>query len=169
MKLKLEKGYEFGDVLLDGTVDAIQQSSGETDNYATTLMEQVGQGHKKVRVICQGDAVAKEYEEVPGYTEAIQVVKCGEGKEGSATDVVKKAISAVKDGEGDLVVCHVSLKEKGDAAEKVGRVSKMVGRIWKKVAAYGMLFLICAGGPGDNAFVAMAMKKVKEEEATANL
>ncbi len=189
MKLKLEKGYEFGDVLLDGTTESIRNSvkkegdksdsdSDEGDKkeedkeeddtvLATTLLAQIRENNKKARVVCQ-KGLGEEYGEVPGSEDLVE--ECKEGSSSSSSSskaAVKRAAAAAH--EYDLVVCHVRLSEGKSVEKRLERAAAMAERLWGHTSRNSMMFTVWAGSQEQNAMVGVAMNRgpipgVKKEE-----
>ena len=69
MKLKLERGYEFGDVLLDGTTASTKDELSDNDGgiASKTLSESVAkkleEGKRTVRVVCS-ESLAESYSRI---------------------------------------------------------------------------------------------------------
>ncbi len=167
--MKLEKGYEFGDVLLDGTVDSIQdlqkedndKSKEEREDYilATTLVEQIREGRKTARIVCQS-GVASDYADIPGFDGSRGdgggdvLEECEGGGSGRAA---RAAVTAAAD--HDMVFCHVRLPEEKGRRKRLGKAAKIAELLWGHVKAHGMLFTVWAGREDADAMVGIAMKK----------
>jgi len=132
VKLKLEKGYEFGDVILDGgtslaaSIDAPLEGDGQQDEdkkiiqeandgdstvLATTMLNQMKEAGKTMSVVCQRLDTAEEYKALPGYP---GLVRAPEG--GMKATVNEAASLAVNH---NLLVCHTKVKEGCDIVTKV--------------------------------------------------
>ena len=64
--LKLEKGYEYGDAILGGTIPHFPNYQKEL--RVSLVDEMKTKGKKSLKIVCQEGSVAEQYAGTPGYT-----------------------------------------------------------------------------------------------------
>ena len=64
--LKLEKGYEYGDAILGGTIPHFPNYQKEL--RVSLVDEMKAKGKKSLKIVCQEGSVAEQYACTPGYT-----------------------------------------------------------------------------------------------------
>ena len=64
--LKLEKGYEYGDAILGGTIPHFPNYQKEL--RVSLVDEMKTKGNKSLKIVCQEGCVAEQYAGTPGYT-----------------------------------------------------------------------------------------------------
>ena len=64
--LKLEKGYEYGDAILGGTIPHFPNYQKEL--RVSLVDEMKTKGKKSLKIVCQEGCVAEQYAGTPGYT-----------------------------------------------------------------------------------------------------
>ena len=64
--LKLEKGYEYGDAILGGTIPHFPNYQKEL--RVSLVDEMKTKGKKSLKIVCQEGSVAEQYTGTPGYT-----------------------------------------------------------------------------------------------------
>lgn len=122
--LKLEKGYDFGDVLLDGSVRMERGELRKDSLVSTTLFKQVKDANKKVCLVAPSNVMAK-YQGLPGLGLKTEVdsstseVVPGPGGAGDALQLLrreetssnKKAVSMACElcFDQSLTICHLDL------------------------------------------------------------
>ena len=64
--LKLEKGYEYGDAILGGTIPHFPNYQKELRISLVDEMKE--KGKKSIKIVCQEGSVAEQYTGTPGYS-----------------------------------------------------------------------------------------------------
>ena len=73
MKLKLEKGYEYGDAILGGTIPHFPNY--QKDLRVSLVDEMKAKGKKSLKIVCQEGFAAAQYSDTPGYTAEDDVIR----------------------------------------------------------------------------------------------
>ena len=73
MKLKLEKGYEYGDAILGGTIPHFPNY--QKDLRVSLVDEMKAKGKKSLKIVCQEGSAADQYSDTPGYTPEDDVIR----------------------------------------------------------------------------------------------
>ncbi len=163
VKLKLEKGYEFGDVLLDGTTPRHEEdekepgaSGDKEDNvHGTSMLDQLKKNGKDIAIFCQPQT-AESYsaDDFEGAKEFLEVKE-------NAKEAVAAACARAHSVAGGLTICHVSVDVAGSRTleRKIKSVKKYTKRLWGSAPTQGMLVSAWSGDEENNMFVGITLKK----------
>jgi len=162
--LKLEKGYEFGDVLLGGQVPEMteegvnvvpENSFDKKQNLMTSIFKTAKQQERTVAIVADATSM-EEYDKFPALIEEAKLVKRGE----SVDEVLEMGCDNAV--EHNMTICHANVGEEmeGMDSEKVmGRVKKIAKKMFGFVSQNGMFVLILGGTKDQNAMVSIALNK----------
>ena len=176
VNLKLEKGYEFGDILLSGPFHLDEVKSEETKNnpdeksvvenansasgvtgdklsnhsFCLSMLQEVKKREKTVKIVAQEGPAAEDYARIPGAEEFV-----------TSAPSFKEAISSTCDSafNHDLTVCHVAMEHKGGGDKTWAKVRKYAEKLWNHTSENGMFIAVMAGDRQSNAVVGISLKK----------
>jgi len=163
--LKLEKGYEFGDILLGGQVPEMTEegvnvvpennSLDKRHNLMTSIFKTAKQQERSVAIVA--DAVSmEEYDKFPALMAEAKLVQRGN----SVDEVLEMGCDNAV--EHNLTICHANVGEEteGMATEQVmSRVKKIAKKMFGFTSQNGMFVLILGGTSSQNAMVSIALNK----------
>ena len=148
VKLKLQKGYEFGDTLLDPSMH-LDLKSREGGTIATSTLSTVRIHDKTVSVIGAED----ELKRYAGFSEDSDCFK--------VVDKNKCAVDMCTESKSHLTICHLSLANVKEAKASKS-VWKLTGKLWASIPENGLFVTIWPGTGIDNpAFVGISINKAK--------
>ncbi len=135
MKLKLEKGYEYGDAILDG---GASEEPLVPENVVLSVADELQtKSEKSLQLVCQ-ESVADQYLILPGYGEGDLTRVKGDWSEASESGCESA-------GKNDLVLCHVDMEGGDGGDERWERAASLASKFWDKVSDNGLLLtLLCA-------------------------
>ena len=140
VKLKLEKGYEYGDALLRGQMPSTIPTTTSADEVvAVSVVDELKRREKKVYVVCSRDS-SSAYDEDESYVDKVEDKK----------EAVAKAQSAAF--ENDFISCHVK-------ASKWSSGKKLTKKLLSHTSNDGIFIVVWAGDEDRNAFVGLKMPK----------
>lgn len=140
VQLKLEKGYEFGDAVLE--VGAPRLKEEGSDIVLSMADEIQTKSDKSIKLICQDGVMANDFSSLPGYSDE-DLTKV----DGDWSKTVDCAIKA--SAESDLVLCQVDLKGQSENSgkKKWKNASILTRRMWDAVSEKGLLITLwCSEG-----------------------
>lgn len=159
VKLKLEKGYAFGDILLGGTVHQNKTEPEDVTIVSTGLYNAVSKYDKKVSVIGVEPLLQNYKKFSSNNTDEEEETKKVEGEPCFVeTATSNEAISQTlaRSYENNLTMCHISANNVG-----LKDVVKWAQELWEKTVQNGMFIMIWAGSKDQNAFVGIALNKAE--------
>jgi len=161
--LKLEKGLEFGDVVLGGAVPRMDEQGVYTvpkskmskhENLMTSLTKTLGEQQKSVGLIC--DKVSGEcYAEFTNFKSDLKLFKA----DLSSKEAVEESSASAL--EHNLTICHVSLGDL-DQEEKIKKVKKFSKKLFDFTSLNGMFLTVMGGDAKQNAIAGIVIKKAEE-------
>merc|ERR1719369_2459382 len=147
--LKLDKGLEFGDVVLGGAVPRMDEQGIYTvpkskmskhENLMTSLTKTLGEQQKSVGLLC--DKISGEcYAEFTNFKSDLKLLKV----DLSSKEAVEESTSSAL--EHNLTICHVSLEDL-DQEEKMKKFSK---KLFDFTSVNGMFLTVLGGDAKQNA------------------
>merc|ERR1719158_837519 len=161
--LKLEKGLEFGDVVLGGAVPRMDEQGVYTvpkskmskhENLMTSLTKTLGEQHKSVALLC--DKVSGEcYAEFTNFKSDLKLLKT----ELSCKEAVEQSTASAL--EHNLTICHVSLGDL-DQEDKIKKVKRFSKKLFDFTSVNGMFLTVMGGDSKQNAVAGIVIKKAEE-------
>jgi len=161
--LKLEKGLEFGDVVLGGAVPRMDEQGVYTvpkskmskhENLMTSLTKTLGEQQKSVGLLC--DKVSGEcYSEFTNFKSDLKLYKA----DLSSKEAVEESSASAL--EHNLTICHVSLGDL-DQEEKIKKVKKFSKKLFDFTSVNGMFLTVLGGDAKQNAVAGIVIKKAEE-------
>jgi len=161
--LKLEKGLEFGDVVLGGAVPRMDEQGVYTvpkskmskhENLMTSLTKTLGEQQKSVGLLC--DKISGEcYAEFTNFKSDLKLLKV----DLSSKEAVEESTSSAL--EHNLTICHVSLEDL-DQEEKIKKVKKFSKKLFDFTSVNGMFLTVLGGDAKQNAVAGIVIKKAEE-------
>jgi len=150
--LKLDKGLEFGDVVLGGAVPRMDEQGVYTvpkskmskhENLMTSLTKTLGEQQKSVGLLC--DKISGEYyAEFTNFKSDLKLLKV----DLSSKEAVEESTSSAL--EHNLTICHVSLGDL-DQEEKIKKVKKFSKKLFDFTSVNGMFLTVLGGDAKQNA------------------
>ena len=153
--LKLEKGYDFGDVILDADAIPTEPKTASTPTISTSLFHEVKEKEKKLCVVGT-KPILEKYKTYWSSTEngekvdekSVQLVETEKNKA-----AVAEACSLAY--EQNLTLCHVVTEDKD-------KVRKWTKKLWNHTCSNGLFLTIWTGSPTKSrAFVGIGINKAK--------
>merc|ERR1719471_987384 len=176
VNLKLQKGYEFGDVLLGGHVPEHEDLAGNSNQKVDdeeeegkvlllSAITEIRDQKKTVSVICQSE-VAEQHSEIPGLGDA----RTADG----AKEAVAVAAEAAKDEENNLILCGVRLQGEQVGEKQWRKLDKWTRTLWDCVRPNGVLVTVWSGsgsggGEGEGNYSGMVGVALKRQELPEEL
>merc|ERR1711874_367701 len=160
--LKLEKGYEFGDVILGGEVPNMTEEGGNVvggmdkrHDLVTSLFKTAKQQEKTVAIVAD-KITMEEYDRFPALVAEAKYVKAGE----SIEEVMDMGCDAAVN--HNMTICHVDMAKEveGKTSEDVmKKVKKMAKKMFGFTSLNGLFMLILGGDSKQNGVVGIALNK----------
>jgi len=161
--LKLEKGLEFGDVVLGGAVPRMDEQGVYTvpkskmskhENLMTSLTKTLGEQQKSVGLVC--DKVSGEcYSEFTNFKSDLKLFKA----DLSSKEAVEESSASAL--EHNLTICHVNLGYL-EQEEKIKKVKKFSKKLFDFTSLNGMFLTVMGGDAKQNAIAGIVIKKAEE-------
>jgi len=162
--LKLDKGYEFGDVMLGGLVPEMTEEGvnvvpedtlDKRQNMMTSIFKTAKQQERTVAIVADHVSM-DEYEKFPALIAEAALVSRGNCMD----EVVKMGCdNAVMH---NLTICHANVREETDGMtteQVMGRVKKIAKKMFGFTSQNGMFMLVLGGTSTQNAMVSIAVNK----------
>ena len=155
--LKLEKGYSFGDAILDNVNTQDIQSSHPKEKtpesvISTSIFKEIQSKEKNICVIGTQNVLDgyRKYWENENETN-VKLIETTTEKE----SVQKSCESTLKH---NLTLCHVNSEELS-AEKKVAKVKKWTKKLREHTSLNGLFVTVWTGTPLQKAFVGIALNK----------
>jgi len=160
--LKLEKGIEFGDVILGGEIPRMDENGiykigpsssklNKKDNLMTPLSKALSEHEKSVALICDTDS-AVNYQECSGFMSGLKEFK----SEKDFSEIVELASAAAVD--HDFTLCHVNLSEL-EIEKKIKKTKKISKKLYEHTSVNGMFVILLGGTTKQNGVAGIVIKK----------
>lgn len=176
--LKLENGYTFGDVLLDGTVpDRSKESENPSDEIlSSTLFNHAKDNNQTVCIVGQTQTLEQyqKYsqgavvEEIKNEKGEVDALRRGVVYADSSSDKESIKKSCELSFSHNLTICHTDLSsliesENGESHKRksVKYVKKWTEKMWSHTSLNGLFVTVWPGDKNQNAFVGIALNKAK--------
>jgi len=163
--LKLEKGLEFGDVVLGGQVPRINEEGvynvPESKSKMTkhenlmTAMSKVLKSHQKTIALVCDEASSKCYSMFNNFMSDLNFFQSEAHRKGAIEAATSAAVNH------NLTLCHVSLFGLEDK-DKVQKVKKYSKKLFEHTSLNGMFMIILGGNNTHNAVAGIVIKKTQE-------
>jgi len=163
--LKLERGLEFGDVILGGQVPRMDETGVYTipksnmnkyENLMTSLTKTVGEQQKTVALLC--DKVSGEkYDDFVNFKAELKLLK----SDLTINEAVEAATNSAV--EHNLTICHIDLSE-FEGEEKAKKVKKFANKLYDFTSVNGMFLTLLGGTTEQNAVAGIVIKKPLQEK-----
>ena len=158
VKLKLEKGYKYGDVILGGEIPAyLGQGIEHVDKaLAKEHEERLGlsmaneiKKEKKLKIVCSSASIADEYRKVPGNDEFL-----------TEAETPKSAVTMACDSafDNDLTICHVDVGDY-EGEKRWQKLAKLTKRMSNHTSQNGIFISVWSGSEDQNALVGLRFNK----------
>ena len=161
--LKLDRGLEFGDVILGGQVPRMddqgvynipKSNMNKYENLMTSLSKTIKEQQKTVALLCD-EVSGEKYEDFVNFKSELKLLK----SDLTSKDAVEAATTAAV--EHNLTICHVDLSEM-EGEEKAKKVKKFSKTLFDFTSINGMFLVLLGGTAEQNAVAGIVIKKPEE-------
>jgi len=161
--LKLDRGLEFGDVILGGQVPRMddqgvynipKSNMNKYENLMTSLSKTIKEQQKTVALLCD-EVSGEKYEDFVNFKSELKLLK----SDLTSKDAVEAATTAAV--EHNLTICHVDLSEV-EGEEKAKKVKKFSKTLFDFTSINGMFLVLLGGTTEQNAVAGIVIKKPEE-------
>jgi hypothetical protein len=158
--LKLEKGYNFGDAILDRAgisklPTSDEKSTKEVPSISTSLFHEVKGQEKKLCVVAEKTILDGYRQYWNNENGEVKFCETSDSK-GSIEETCSATFN------NDLTLCHLNLDSVSDE-KKISKAKKWTKKLWSHTSTNGLFVTIWTGSATQRAFVGIALNKAQIE------